>query len=57
MRECVCGCWLSVLTSHQYRSLEQLAMALFSITAFLFACHVPDGSESVLQAAKCLAVL
>ena len=47
MSECNEGVWVGVLAvsahiSPQYRSLEQLAMALFSITAFLFACHVPS---------------
>ena len=43
MRECVWGCWLSVLTSHHSTEADNnLAMALFAITAFLFARHIPS---------------
>ena len=45
-RECMCGCWPSMLTSHHCREVESnLVTNLFTlsaITAFSFAHHIPS---------------
>ena len=43
MRDCVGGCWQSVLTSHHCREAESnLVFTLSAITAFSFAHHIPS---------------
>ena len=42
-RECVCVCWLSMLTSHHCREVESnLVFTLSAITAFSFVHHIPS---------------
>ena len=42
MRECGCGCWTSVLTSHHSTEVESnVVNVLLAIIALLFACHLP----------------